>query len=272
MKILFLDIDDTLLDREKNIPEENQKAIERAVDAGHKVGITSGRSLMSVLPVVESLGRRKEGGYAIAYNGGIIYDCFAKKALIRQTIPLATVKMIFAEADALGIHAQTYASDDTLLVREMDEETKFYTSRLYTATRLVPDLPDSLSEEPVKCLCIDLHDREKIEKLRGILAKKGEGDIDVFFSNAWYLECVKHGVSKGRAVEWFCDHMHVPIEDSVSAGDSENDIPMLRAAGVGCAMANATDACKSAADYITERDCDHAGVAEIIDRFLMNEP
>lgn len=271
MKILFLDIDDTLLDRKKRLPEENLRAIERAVDAGHKVVITSGRSLMAVMPIVEQLGLKKEGGYAIAYNGGIIYDCYARKYLVRQTIPIETVRMIFAEADAMGIHCQTYAPDDTLLIREVNEEADFYLKRLHNAYRVVPDLPASLTEPPVKCLCIDLHNRARIEDLRSRLAKKGEGDIDVFFSNEWYLECVRHGVSKGNAVRWFCDYMHVPVENSVSAGDSENDIPMLKAAGTGCAMANASDACKEAADYTTERDCDHAGVAEIIDRFLMNE-
>lgn len=271
MKILFLDIDDTLLDKKKHLPKENKEAIDRAVDAGHKVVIASGRSLMAVMPIVEMLGLKKEGGYAIAYNGGVIYDCYAKKCLVRHTIPLETVRMIFHEADAMGVHVQTYDADGTLLIRKETEETEFYLGRLKSDYRIDPGIPDTLTEEPVKCLCIDLHNRPREDELRRRLEEKGEGDIDVFFSNPWYLECVKHGVSKGNAVQWFCDYLHVPIEDTVSAGDSENDLPMLRATGIGCAVANATDACKSAADYVTERDCDHAAVAEIIDRFLMNE-
>ena len=55
----------------------------------------------------------------------------------------------------------------------------------------------------------------------------------------------------------------------MSAGDQENDISMIEAAGVGCAMANAVPACKEAADYITEADCDHDGLAEIIEKFIL---
>jgi hydroxymethylpyrimidine pyrophosphatase-like HAD family hydrolase len=44
---------------------------------------------------------------------------------------------------------------------------------------------------------------------------------------------------------------------------------MIETAGIGCAMANATPACKEAADYITEKDCDHSGLAEIIEKFMI---
>jgi hypothetical protein len=82
---------------------------------------------------------------------------------------------------------------------------------------------------------------------------------------------VRKGTSKGAAVHWLCNYLDIPIENSVAAGDSENDISMIEAAGTGCAMQNATEACKNAADYITKLDCNHSGVAEIIEKFLFEK-
>ena len=83
------------------------------------------------------------------------------------------------------------------------------------------------------------------------------------------LECVKEGISKGDAVRRLCRHLNLPVTSSIAAGDSENDISMLKAAHIGCAVANATDECKAAADYVTERSCEESGVAEIIRKFML---
>lgn len=268
MKILFLDIDDTLLDRKKRISEENREAIRQTVDAGNKVVICSGRPLSAVLPIAEQLGLNEEGCYAIAFNGAQIYDCFHQKSLVRETLTLKTAKSVFRMAQEMGIHAQTYDAADNVLVTEADAETAYYCSRMKLPFRVDENLPESLAEEPVKCLFISLDDKERLEALRARILEAHRGDVDVFFSNPYFLECVKTGVSKGTAIRRFCDDRNVPIADSVSAGDSENDLPMLLASGIGCAMANADEAVKAAADYVTERDCDHSGVAEIIRRFL----
>lgn len=269
MKILFLDIDDTLLNRKREISDRNREAIQRAVDAGHKVVICSGRPLLGVMPIVKDLGLTREGCYAISFNGAQIYDCYRQKTLLRKTLTMDQVRMLFEEAEKEGIHIQTYDEQDTVLVKEEDEEILSYCDKVNIAFRVEPHLPEALTAEPVKCLLLDLKSHERLEHFRKMIEERDEA-VNLFFSNPSYLECVSAGISKGEAVRWFCGYMQVPIEDSVSAGDSENDLSMLEAAGVGCAMANATDACKAAADYITEADCDHSGVAEIIEKFLLN--
>ena len=65
-----------------------------------------------------------------------------------------------------------------------------------------------------------------------------------------------------------CEILGIPRELSVAAGDEANDLDMLRAAGVGVAMANAIPDAKAVADYVTRRDNNHDGVAEIIEKFL----
>lgn len=77
------------------------------------------------------------------------------------------------------------------------------------------------------------------------------------------------GVNKGSAVTALCARLGMDIRDSVAAGDENNDVSMLRAAGVGAAMSNAVPAAKAAADYVTERDNNHDGIEEVIRKFLL---
>ena len=77
------------------------------------------------------------------------------------------------------------------------------------------------------------------------------------------------GVSNGSALEAFCAKMGISIAKSVSAGDENNDISMIKSAGIGCAVANARPEVKAAANYVTERDNNQAAIAEIIKKFMM---
>ena len=62
--------------------------------------------------------------------------------------------------------------------------------------------------------------------------------------------------------------LNIPVSAAIAIGDSENDCPMLRDAGLPLAMGNAIDDVKAASEYIMP-DCDHDGVAEAIERFLL---
>ena len=65
------------------------------------------------------------------------------------------------------------------------------------------------------------------------------------------------------------EQIGVPVSDTIAVGDEANDLLMIRAAGLGAAMANATDKVRAAAGYITKCDNNHSGVAEVIRRFMI---
>ena len=76
-------------------------------------------------------------------------------------------------------------------------------------------------------------------------------------------------MNKGNAIRKMAELLNISVENTIAAGDAANDITMLQAAGVGCAMKNAAQEVKLAADYITEADNNSGGVAEIIERFVL---
>ena len=271
-KMIFLDLDGTLLNDKKELPEVNKNAIDAALKAGHKVLICTGRPLCSAIKLLPIFGLDKPGCYAITYNGGLIYDAGAKKAIYQKTLPLDQVKYVFEKAYAFGdVHIQTY-TDECLICEYDTKESQDYSRVTKTDRKVVKDIFEELNgQEPCKMLAIAYGcDRKHIEAFRESMMEYCEGKMDVCFSCYEYLEFMPAGINKGNSIRWMCDYMNIPLENTIAVGDAENDITMIRTAGVGAVMKNAGDDIKKYGNYITEKDNNQGGVAEVIRKFMLN--
>lgn len=269
-KILFLDLDGTLLNDRKEVTPGNRRAINGALERGHRIVVASGRPLKSALAQARRLELAGEGCYVIAYNGGMIFDCSAGQPVHREALELETLYRVYDEAARRGLYIQTYDREDVVVEPRCDGAVAGrYCAAIGLDWRRIGDVRRDLSGAPVKALLIDYRDREPLEDMERWLQRELAGLADCFFSSRHFLEVVPAGVGKGSAVTALCRRLGIEIRNAVAAGDESNDISMLRAAGVGAAMANAAPAVKAAADFVTERDNDHDGVAEIIERFLL---
>ena len=103
---------------------------------------------------------------------------------------------------------------------------------------------------------------------KDILAKYGDR-LNSFFSCKEYIEIIPKTCGKGLALLRLAEILEIPVEDTIGVGDEANDLTMVEAAGLGVCMANGIPEVKAAADYITERDNNHDGVAEVIEKFVL---
>ena len=269
--MIFLDLDGTLMDDQKKVPENNRNAIKEALQMGHKVIICTGRPLCSAKKLFPLLDMEQKGCYAITYNGGLIYDIYHQKTLFQKTLPLEYVRYIFQKAKEYDIYMQTYSEDEVLCHEDMPEGLA-YSTRLKIERRIVPDVFEVLgTEAPCKTLAIAKgYDRKKLEAFREVFTEWAEDKVDLFFSCYEFLEFVPKGISKGAAIRFLAEYLHIPVENTIAVGDAENDIPMIEAAGLGVVMKNADDDIKIYADYITEWDNNEGGVAEVIHKFMLS--
>ncbi len=267
-KILFTDLDQTLLKRDKSVSAENRRAIQRMLDAGHHLVVATGRPVKSGLAVVRQLGLTLPGCYMIAFNGAMIYDCAADTVLDKRTLPLEYVEYLFEEAEANGLHIQTY-SDEYLLAQKMTKELEFYRRETGMPYKILKNMFASLEKEPCKVLLASLNDTEKLKRFQRQHRSWEEGKCTSFFSCREYLEYCPTDTDKGRGVRFLTEFLNVRPQDTYAAGDERNDIAMLRAAGTGIAVRNAFEEVKMAADFITANDNEHDAVAEIIDKFIL---
>ncbi len=269
-KIIFLDIDGTLMDDQKRVPPYNMSAIKEALEQGHKVVICTGRPLCSAKKLFPVLGLEGDGCYAITYNGALIYDIYNQKTLFKQTLPIEYVKYIFQKAKEHKVYMQTY-SDDEVLCHKDTKEGQDYSTRLKIERAIVPDVFEAMkNEEPCKTLAIaDGYNHKLLEDFREVFQDWAPGKVDIFFSCYEYLEFVPVGISKGAAIRFLAEYLKIPMENTIAVGDAENDIPMIEAAGLGVAMKNASDEIKKYADYITELDNNQGGVGEVIRKYIL---
>jgi len=268
-KILFTDLDGTLLNDHKKISEHTLEMIHRMTALGHKFVLSSGRPINSVLAVAEEFGFTGPGSYVSAFNGGLIYDCYAQNTLLRSPIPMKYVRHIFDYARKAGMHAHTYTATHITCERET-AELKHYREHIKMPVLIVEDVTTVLKEEPMKIIVMDLNGRENLEQFRTGLEIWASNKVSSTFSSPFLLEYGSLSSTKGNGVKFLCDYFNIPIENAIAAGDEENDVSMLEVAGVGVAMCNATDFTKKAADYVTKNDNNHDGLSEIIEKYILN--
>ena len=268
-KILFLDLDGTLLNDKKEITEENLAAIEKAIDAGHAVVVTTGRPRGGIIAQIKALKMDRPGCYAIAANGSTIYNTYTGEMIYENGVPREYLRYAFDEAYKYGVHPQTYSHEDVLTEYD-NAEVQYYCNMVKMSYDVVEDVSAAIDYDPIKILFIHLDDRSKLEAFRSHIEPwYQERKLEVFFSCDRHLECLPEGVSKGSGVRFMREFLGVSYENTLAAGDAENDISMLQAVAIPCVMKNARPEMHLYGKYITERDNNHSGVAEIIEKFML---
>lgn len=267
-KIIFSDLDGTLLCDDKTISNGNREAIRKATRAGHSFVIATGRPFESAVQVSDSLGLNEEGCYIVSYNGGHVYDCFRKQILLNQQIAMQTVRELFKYADEAGLYVHTYQRGE-ILTKADTAELRWYASRTNLKAAPRADVLDYLTREPNKAIVIHLHDHERLERFRMQHEQWAKGKCRMLFSCPEYLEVVPEGISKQTGIAFLADYLGIDGADTIAVGDETNDIEMIKAAGTGIAVSNANPAAKEAADYVTVKSNNEDAIAEVVEQFVL---
>lgn len=267
MKLLFTDLDGTLLNNNSKVSAQTKAFLDEFLAAGNRLILSSGRPLNSVLEVKNDAGLTQKGIFLICNNGTLVYDCDNECPIMEKRLPRAYVSYLQEQAQKYDLHIQTYR-DDAVISPAEDEEIKFYRRRIHLPFIISPNLTDALTQDPYKMLAISLDNFDKLEAFRQSISSWAENKIQTIYSSDMYLELFDWNAGKGNAIRFVCNYFGVPLTDAYAAGDADNDISMLEAAGTGIAMANATDKVKQYADVITDLDNDKDGLADMMKKLL----
>lgn len=268
-KILFSDLDATLLCDDKTISDKNRQMIQKMLEMGNYFVVATGRPVESGRAVIKELGLTMPGCYMIAFNGAVVYDCAADRILLKKAVPVEVVHELFERAKKDGIYAQTYNTVD-IITKEHTKELDYYRERSgMHAYKLTQNVLEALDEEPQKVILIRLEKDEKLVAFQKKNAAWAKGKCNSFFSCREYLEYCPVDTDKGTGAEFLIKLLDLPMTSTIAVGDEQNDIPMLKKVHMGVAMKNATEETKAAADYITENDNNHDAIAEVIEKFIL---
>ena len=266
-KLLFSDMDGTLLTTDKTLSDSTRFAIDRMIKKGHKLILSSGRPLCNMIATKEALGLDYPGMYMIAFNGAVVYDCDKKEIIFSKPVPEELVQKLFLKAEQFKVQANTYYGD-YVMAKGPSAELDFYLKRLNLRPYYSEGLLELKETPPAKVLVISLDNEPGLHALKEYAEKHYSKELVAEFSASFLLEFYHPQAGKGNALRFLANHLHVPLANTYAIGDQENDISMIQAAGTGIAMKNATPKVQEAASEITKYDNDHDGVAGIIEKYL----
>ncbi len=261
MRILALDIDDTLVDTGKQISPRTERAIRAAAAQGILVVLATGRGFRGSRMIREQLGLQ---GPIINYGGAMVMDAATGTCLMAQYLQPDDVRSAFAAADRYGLHVQAY-DGDTVLFRSENEFTARYTGALHLRYTVDPKLLERpLDRVPKVLMYVDPADEVVMAKR---LANMLPDSLHVLCSKPGFLEIGCKTATKGRALQWIAQRFDVAQADVVAIGDNTLDLDMIQWAGEGCCVANGNEQVKKAADRILP-SCADEGVAVYLEETL----
>lgn len=261
-KMLAIDIDDTLINDEKEITEGTKQALAAAVSQGVIVTLATGRMYASAKQLAGQLSLNVP---LITYMGSLVKNALDGRVLYERTVPLDAARAIFEYCGSRGLHLQTYV-DDVLYVKESNEKAKAYAALSKIPYTVCPDFEKLVSMPSAKLLIID--DPEVLDQTAPSLRELVGGSVHITKSKPHFLEIVHAEGTKGHALTHLAEHFGLRLSQVIAIGDSWNDREMLEVAGLGVAMGNAVDALKEIADYVTLSNNDD-GIKHVVEKFIL---
>ncbi len=265
IRLLALDLDQTLFGHDLAISARVQEAIAEARAAGVRVTIATGREPYAASRVARELHLTSP---IICSQGGCIYDHLKSQVLHDERLPLALLPDILALVERKGwsIHFET--PDRLFFPPKSNHSPAFFELLRYSNWVRVGDLLTDMPETPLKFIITVERTEDRAGVVAGLREALGKV-INVVPSHPHFVEGVPAGVDKGHGLAWLAGHLGIPQADVMALGDSEADIPMIEWAGVGVAMGNACPATKAAADWVAPSlQADGAAVA--IEKFILS--
>jgi len=270
-KLICIDMDGTLLNDEKVISKNNLRAIKLADEKGVRIAVCTGRIFTSADFFSELLGVKSP---VIASNGAYIMEKDRNEVVYKATLGMEKCKKLLSVFRQYNLYPHYYTSD-IVFTEKLIHSSSFYVEVNKTLPKdkqveivLVNDwneIFEKYESEIFKGIAVD-DDLENLENAKNAL--RNMENFEVVSSRFDNFEVMNKGVSKGNAVKILADYYGINNEQIICIGDSENDLSMIKFAGLGVAMGNGSQAVKDAAQYITDsNNCD--GVAKVIEKFVL---
>ena len=262
IRLIALDIDDTLVVSGQPVSARNCAAIQKARERGVRIVIATGRGFAGSRPIREQLGLTEP---VINYGGALVCDGLTGKPLYTHYLSDEQVRAAFSAADRYGLHAQIY-DGDVVLFREWNLFTERYTSIMHLPYRIEPNLLDGSLATPKILMYADPAVADDMIRAVGAMLPDS---MTILSSKPGFLEIGSRETDKAAALKWIANHFDLKREEVAAIGDNTLDQSMIEWAGIGCCVENGNASVKAVADRILPA-CSDDGVAAFIESEVLS--
>ncbi len=273
IKLIACDLDETLLNDQKEITKKNLEAIRRAqLEYGVKFVPATGRGYTCLEDILQKLNMQdKDNEYIISNNGGIVCECKNYKHLQIHAIPFEKVKELFSYGYKRNLCVQIFTDEDVYAFHLNDEEKKWLMMFKPDSYICNEDNIEFLKTKKIIKVLFQKTDMDYLKRIAKEMEFITKDCINVSFSSNRYLELNAKGVTKGLGLRELAKYLHICMDETMAIGDNMNDYEMLQEAGISVAVSNAIQEVKDISDYITDYDCNHDAIAQAIETFVFQK-
>ena len=264
-RLIAMDLDGPLNNDEKRITQKTKDALMAAQKRGIRLALASARPSPGLYKERDILCLREYGGILMSYNGGRIVDAATGKVLFETAMDMEQTRQVLRFLESLPV---TPILDDgkQFYVTSRDGYKVDYECRNNNMVcSEVGVLADFLDFAPIKIL-MSVEPGE-LKTVQDQIAAFLPEELTVVQTAPFYLEVIPRRINKGQGILDICRALELTPAEVIAFGDAENDIPMLRASGMGVAMGNAAQPVKEAADHITDTN-NNDGIAVALAQLL----
>ena len=266
-KMVAIDLDGTLVDKNGHIADEDNLAIKRLIASNVTVTLSTGRVVKATLPIIDEL---ELHGFHIFYDGALIYNPGNLATFYAKPLDQSVVHEAVDFCRKNNIYLELYSSEKFFSEKPNwsdDIHRKFFRVEPTTV-----NFDDIWNKERLLKAEIVVHDDEEAVKARNFKEKFGDRlRYSIARSPAFpeidFINIIDPQVSKGEALKRLMEFNGYLPPEVIAIGDGLNDIPLLEMAGVAVAMGNAFPEVKQVSDYIT-LDVEQQGVAAAVNFFF----
>ena len=271
IRMVALDLDGTVLNNDRKISDRTIAAFHRAMERGVHIVICTGRVFSSLPKLLFSIDGLE---YVITSNGARITRMRDQEVIYEKLIPRSVTESVIEAIRGKGYSVDAFTDGRAYIDAAEYEDMKkngstFRTVDYVLSTRKPVEGIFSFMEEHsdrLENISIVFEDLNEMERMRRVLSGIEQISLTRSFENN--IEVGGSGTSKASALGVLMEMLGVTEHQLMAAGDSLNDIPMIRMARIGVAVGNAEEAVKAEADYVTDSNQED-GVAKVIEKFVL---
>ena len=270
-KVIIMDVDGTLLNSYKKIPEKTKAELLRVQKEGALLVLASGRPFTGLADFAKELEMEKNQGLLVAFNGSKVVNCQTGETMFDETIPVEDGQAVLEHMKKFDVRPMInkgeymYVNDvfnnkvhiygdEVNIIQYESRGGKFKLCEIDDLAKFA-DFPLNKILTAGEPEYLGAHYKEMMQPF--------VNKLSAMFTSPVYFEFTAKGIDKAKALDCVLKPLGYEKDDMIAFGDGENDCSMVAYAGLGVAMANAVDVLKNVADKTTLSN-DEDGIAQIL--------
>ena len=260
-KLIALDLDGTLTDKNKNILEETKQELIKLAQKGVIIVLASGRPTAGIFKEAKELTLDKVGGYLLSFNGARVLDYKTNEVVYEQTLSSKVAHEMYDRAKVFGLSPLTYNATEIITEDIGDHWIQLESFTTKMNIKHVQDFKKEVNFDVNKVLITG--EPAYVAQILDEFKAPYEGKMSIYRSDPYFIECMANGIDKAASLDVLCKKLGIKQEETIAFGDGYNDQAMFREVGHGIAMGNAVDVLKEKATYITD-NFDQEGILKAL--------